>query len=246
MSNIYAPRLTAPSTTDKDWISTQYGGYNECRIINRSTGSCLPNCVGYAWGRFREIIGRRPNLSTGNAEDWYGHVSDGYRRGKTPKLGAVICWRLGLAGKGSDGCGHVMIVEAINGNKITCSGSDYSGRRFYTKELSGPSYKFSSTSKLTFQGFIYNPIEFDSGSDSFLPARGYFKYGDNNSKIGQISAFMRKTFPAYTPKSALGNYFGKNLLHAVQEFQRRTGLDPDGNIGPLTLAELKKYGFTPI
>ena len=244
MSSKYIPRLTAPSSTDKDWISTQYGGYNECIVINRSTGACIPNCVGYAWGRWREILGRRPNLSTGNAENWYGHTSDGYKRGKSPKLGAVICWRSGIAGKSSDGYGHVMVVEAINGNKITCSGSDYSGRRFYTKEISGPAYNFSSTSKLKFQGFIYNPIEFDE-SDDFLPPRGYFRYGDRDEKIGQISSFMRATFPAYTPRAALGNYFGKNLLRSVMEFQRRTGLDPDGNIGPLTLAELEKYGFQP-
>ena len=240
----YVPRLTAPPATDRNWINVQYGGLDECIVINRSTGSCLPNCVGYAWGRWRELLGKRPNLSTGNAENWYGHVSDGYERGKTPKLGAVICWRSGIAGKGSDGYGHVMVVEEINGNKIICSGSDYSGRRFYTKELSGPSYKFSSTSKLAFQGFIYNPLQWDD-QDDFLPARGYFRYGDRGPKIGQISSFMRRTFPSYTPKTALGEYFGKNLLHSIQEFQRRTGLDPDGFIGPITLEEMKKYGFVP-
>lgn len=241
----YIPRLTAPATTDKNWISTRYGGYNECIVIKSATGSCLPNCVGYAWGRWRELLGRRPNLSTGNAENWYGHVSDGYQRGKTPKVGAVICWRSGIAGKNSDGYGHVMVVEKVSGNTITCSGSDYSGRYFYTKELTGPSYKFSSTSKLIFQGFIYNPNDYSDGG-SWLPPRGYFRFGDNNQKVGQISSFMRSTFPAYTPKAALGNYFGKNLLHAVQEFQRRTGLEPDGNIGPITLAELQKYGFKPV
>lgn len=92
MSNKYIPRLSAPSSTDKDWISTQYGGYNECIVINRSTGACIPNCVGYAWGRWREILGRRPNLSTGNAENWYGHTSDGYKRGR------LRSWALSYAG----------------------------------------------------------------------------------------------------------------------------------------------------
>ena len=32
-------------------------------------GSCLPNCVGYAWGRFYEITGKRPSLSKANAEN---------------------------------------------------------------------------------------------------------------------------------------------------------------------------------
>ncbi len=74
-------------------------------------------------------------------------------------------------------------------------------------------------------------------------ARGYFMKGDTHTNIGKIAEFMRRCFPSYTPKEALGNYFGKNLYGAVKEFQRRTGLEVDGNIGPITLAELKKYGF---
>jgi murein L,D-transpeptidase YcbB/YkuD len=42
---------------------------------------------------------------------------------------------------------------------------------------------------------------------------------------------------------ALGPYFGKNLENAIKEFQKRTGLKADGNIGPLTLAKLKEFGF---
>lgn len=239
----YYPRLSAPSTSDKNYISTLYGGYDECIVINKSTGSCLPNCVGYAWGRWREILLRSPSLSRNNAEVWYTYLSDGYKRGQTPKLGAVICWRSGSASSAADGRGHVMIVEQINPDgTITVSGSDYSGRYFYTKKLTGPKYKFSATSSLVFQGFIYPPVDF---TDSFLPARGYFKRGDRSEKIGKIAAFMRKTFPAYTSKAALGNYFGINLEKSIKEFQRRTGLEPDGFIGPLTLEKLKKYGFDP-
>ena len=240
----YVPRLTAPAISNKNYISTLYGGYDECIVINKSNGSCLPNCVGYAWGRWRELLGRSPSLSRNNAEVWYGYTYDGYKRGKTPKLGAVICWRSGSAASSSDGRGHVMVVEGISGDTITVSGSDYSGRRFYTKELKGPSYKFSDTSKLVFQGFIYPPVDWTS--DDFLPARGYFKPGDKSEKIGQISAFMRSTFPAYTDKRALGNYFGKYLKAAVMEFQRRTGLDPDGFIGPITLQKMRSYGFKPV
>ena len=77
----------------------------------------------------------------------------------------------------------------------------------------------------------------------FLGKRGYLKYGDSGENIGKIASFMYKTFPSYTKKAALGNYFGKNLLASIKEFQRRTGLEADGNIGPLTLKKLVKYGF---
>ena len=79
--------------------------------------------------------------------------------------------------------------------------------------------------------------------NNFLPSRGYFKRGDNNSNVGKIASFMRKTFPAYTSSKALGNLYGPYLISAMKEFQRRTGLTPDGCTGPITLAKLCEYGF---
>lgn len=153
----YKPRLTAPSTTDKNWIHYSHSGYNYC--IEIKNGSCIPNCVGYAWGRWREILGKKHNLSTRNAENWWGNTSDGYKRGQTPKVGAVMCWRKGKAGVSSDGAGHVGVVEKINSDgSITYSNSNYNGTRFYTKTLKAP-YKLGSA--YTFQGFIYLPIEFE-------------------------------------------------------------------------------------
>ncbi len=81
-------------------------------------------------------------------------------------------------------------------------------------------------------------------SSSFLPSKGYWGPGDTSAKVGQIAEFMHKTFPSYSPKSVLGNYFGKNLTASIKEFQRRTKLTPiDGCVGPKTLAMLRKYGF---
>ena len=77
----------------------------------------------------------------------------------------------------------------------------------------------------------------------FLPDRGYFKLGDKHKNVGKIATFMRKMFPSYTPEKALGNTYGPYLQGAVKEFQKRTGLEPDGFFGPLTLAMLEEYGF---
>ena len=77
-----------------------------------------------------------------------------------------------------------------------------------------------------------------------LGSRGYIKLGDQSDFISKIAKFMYKTFPAYTKKQALGNYYGKYIQASIKEFQHRTGLEADGCIGPLTLAKLKKYGFT--
>lgn len=147
----FEPRLISPSATDKYWISTSKGGLNECLVIDSKTGSVLPNCVGYAWGRFYELTGDRPNLSKNNAENWYGY-NDGYERGGEPKLGAVICWY----GKGSL-YGHVAIVEAINSDgTIVCSASNYSGTRWYTGKYKKSNHYYIG-SNYTFQGFIYPP-----------------------------------------------------------------------------------------
>lgn len=78
---------------------------------------------------------------------------------------------------------------------------------------------------------------------SFFGSKGYFSYGDNHENIGRIAEFMYKTFPAYTKKAALGNYYGKNIQASIKEFQKRTKLEADGCVGPITLKELEKYGF---
>ena len=62
----FEPRLAAPAASDKNWIHADHGGYNLC--IHISGGSVLPNCVGYAWGRWRELLGKYHNLALTDAE----------------------------------------------------------------------------------------------------------------------------------------------------------------------------------
>ena len=155
MSVVFTRRTTAPSSTNKYYIKTSYGGYNRCILINSTTGSCLPNCVGYAWGRFCEEQNiHNCNLSRGDAEGWYSHTSDGYTRSRTvPKLGCVICWSSTKSG------GHVAIVEKVNSDgSLLTSNSAYGGSRFYMKTVYPPFYRMGSA--YTFQGFIYPTVEF--------------------------------------------------------------------------------------
>lgn len=84
---------------------------------------------------------------------------------------------------------------------------------------------------------------------SFLPARGYFKKGDTGKNVEKINDFFYRVFPSYAKtlkrnkEDVKGSLFGENSVAWTKEFQKRTGLEQDGNIGPLTLAEMKKYGF---
>ena len=151
----YSPRTTAPSATNPYYLKAGRGGYNRCILI--SGNSCLPNCVGYAFGRALEIGGRTANdkLPTCNAEDWYSVAkSNGLSVGSTPKLGATIVWRSGNFWNGNDGCGHVGTVEEIySDGSILVSQSNYGGTRFYLTTIRPP-YNIYGQS---FVGFIYNP-----------------------------------------------------------------------------------------
>lgn len=87
------------------------------------------------------------------------------------------------------------------------------------------------------------PTPTPTPGDGFLPAKGYWGPGDKSNQIEQEAAFMRRVFPAYTPKAALGPVYGPNLTKSVKEFQRRTGLVQDGCTGPITYAKLQSFGF---
>lgn len=156
---IFTPRLTQDGIEQ----SSYYYGNNPFY----QSGYGLPNCTCYAWGRFWECqgtSGSRPNLSLGNAENWWGYTSDGYQRGQTPRVGAVICWRKGVAGDASDGAGHVGVVEVVNDDgTIVTSESAYNGYFFRTKKRN-PTPNWDGGDYI-FQGFIYNPTSFD-GSDT--------------------------------------------------------------------------------
>lgn len=135
-------------------------------------GYGLPNCTCYAWGRFWEIGDpnhqyiNRPNLSTLDAELWW-YAGDGYSRGSTPALGAVLC----LADGPYSGAGHVAIVEQINGDgSIVTSNSAWGGAYFYTMTLYPPNYL--PAAGYVFQGFIYNPYS-GGGPGPFPP--GWWK-----------------------------------------------------------------------
>lgn len=156
----FTPRLTEPSIDNEYYIHTSHGGLNECIIRDSTTGSVLPNCVGYAWGRAYEILHERPTLSKNNAERWYGEEAEGYTRSHIPRVASIICWSKGIVGDSSDGAGHVAVVEEVyEDGSILTSNSDYSGtkangRYFYMKTIPN-TYELSG---FTFQGFIYLPI----------------------------------------------------------------------------------------
>lgn len=151
--NEFVPWTRAPAEDDPHWIGTAYGGLNECLVIDRKSGSVLPNCTGWAWGRMYSLIGKRPLLPKTDAKTWYP-AFEGYARGQKPALGAVACW-------GGTRFGHVAIVESIGPDYIMCSQSNYDGTRWeLVKCIRGGSGYISGMGNTAFQGFIYCPVKF--------------------------------------------------------------------------------------
>ncbi len=157
----YTTRTTRPANGDKRWTKYApkdgYYGYNNQIYGSPSAwaGSVLANCTGYVHGRWMELgdTTTEYNLSNGHANSYWGH-DDGYARGQTPQLGAVLCM-----GGGSNG--HVAIVEEILDNgDIMCSESNWGSSIFeYVRRYKSLGYRRSSSSASIggFQGFIYHP-----------------------------------------------------------------------------------------
>ena len=229
----FKARLTEPSVNDLNWIHTSCGGKNSCILI--SGNSVLPNCVGYAWGRFMEILGSTPKLSRNNAESWYPNISDGYDRGNYPKLGSVICWSAGVVGNGDDGAGHVAIVEKIyNDGSILISQSGYNSSRFWTstvqKGYSKPGYHF--------QGFIYNPAvsditpvvirgEWGNGDERYnrLTAAGY----DYNAIQSIVNSILSGNSPKKTNEELAKEVIRGEWGNGNERYKRLTAAGYDYN-----------------
>ncbi len=138
----YTPRTTAPAKDNKYY-------YSKINPFYPNYG--LPNCTCYAYGRAYEILGVDPKLPTGNAGTWYEKDTT-HEKGSTPQLGAIACWK----GTSSNYNGHVAVVEAIDGNKISFSESNYGGEIFrYQKNIVPSSYASKAPYNYTFQGYIY-------------------------------------------------------------------------------------------
>lgn len=235
----FTPRTKAPSATDKNYLHTSNGGYNYC--IHIGGGSCLPNCVGYAWGRWRELLGKYHNLSRNNAENWWGYTADGYKRGQTPKLGAVVCWRKGKVGVESDGAGHVGIVEAIEGNKVTVSMSAYGGTRWFTRTFTKGSYDYNS---FVFQGFIYPPVDFEvekktesKPTTTTTTAKAKFAKGDT-VKVNKAVTYDGKSFAVYYDTYSVLEVDGDRVVIGINGIV--TAAVKDANLTKVTSKTEKK------
>lgn len=209
-SGNFTPRLTCPESNDRHYFSNENPFYQNPALR-------MPNCTTYAWGRAYELMGSPPELSTGNAQDWYGYNKENhiYEYGSEPRLGAILCMERA-------GGGHVAVVEKIEPDgTITTSESAYNGTMFYTLTRQKGYYQYDD--RYTVQGFIYIPVAGGSSSTySSSYSNGFAEFAR------QVNAWM-------------GN--GGTGLSGNLSIANRTNYNQEESIRR-TYQLLRQYGFS--
>lgn len=237
----FKPRLTRPEAGNKYYITKASGGWSDAIKGKPVDALCntLSNCVGYAYGRFNEIggYGCCKYLRPVNAENFI-QFAGGLAVGQEPKLGACMVWRKGATLNGSDGAGHVAIVEQIiSATEIVTSESGYGSKTpFWTKRRKKGTGNWGAGSGYTFLGFIYNPAV--SGSTTTTPAPNPPTTGGATEalkyKVGQMVQSLAKKH--YTSSNAAT---GKNCKPCEAKV---TAINP-GSKHPYHVVGTSVYGW---
>ena len=262
----FTPRTTKPGAGNKYYIRKASGGWNPAIKGKPTDKNCdvLANCVGYAIGRFNEIggYGKCKYLRSANAENFIQYAGD-LEVGQTPKLGAVAVWKKGATLSGSDGAGHVAIVEKIiSDTQIVTSESGYGAANpFWTQTRTKGNGNWGAGSAYTFLGFIYNPAPCCNVEDTAPKLAETGKWDTATTKRlqqifgttvdGKISN-QWKCYKNSNPGLSSGwnwwnkpNGKGSLLIKAMQKWAGMPASECDGEIGPATIKAFQaKLGTT--
>jgi hypothetical protein len=184
-SSNFVPRLEQPESGNK-FYNNAPGGYNTIMTMGSDKSGksmqgldVLPNCAGYALGRFHESVNQpefkhmQRKYGSRDGGSWVATAkSEGLQvdtTGNDPKPGDAISWKQG------DKSGHVAIVEQVPDDKhIVISHSGYNSNMYWkldklekSSDASNPWPIWKNNSKgipYVFSGFIHNPdIQYYSG-----------------------------------------------------------------------------------
>lgn len=260
----FVMRTTKPEAGNKYYITKANGGYSGAIKGSPTDKDCdvLANCVGYAYGRFNEIggYGYCKYLKPVNAENFMNYKGD-CKTGQAPKVGACMVWRKGTS-SGSDGAGHVAIVEkVISSTEVITSESGYGSKKpFWNSTRKKGSGNWGAGSAYTFLGFIYNPavpdepiseptkvLEWQKAAiaDGFsFPKYGADgKWGSECETVAAKAICKKRLIYTYqnltkiiqkTVNVTADGKFGSNTEKAVISYQKTHNLTPDGCVGPKT------------
>lgn len=248
----FTMRTTKPSG-NKNFITTGAGGWSTCikGYPTDAGANVLANCVGYASGRFNEIINIARDTSgctyktlNCNAENWVERaVAAGLKTGSTPKRGAIMCWQKGSLSSG-DGAGHVAIVERVDSNnKVYTSESGYGSTAFWNQSRTNSNGRWGLSSSYSFRCFIYLPDDVQSKIDGGQPTpaptptpgpSGKFNIGDKVIINGPL-------YPSSNASAPTGNVYDKITNITRKNPGSAHPYNTSGDLGWMDEAFIKAY-----
>lgn len=218
----------------------------------------LCNCVGFANGRFNQII-NDPDL-TGinkafryqlvcNAENFIESAKrQGLKISSVPVQGGIMVWQKGKTLGGGDGAGHVAVVEEVyNDGTILTSESGWASWAFKTVRRSNSNGRWGQASAYKFRGCIINPsvtlktvpapkLTVD-GIGGKATVRALQKFLGTPAD-GEISG-QTKSLAKYHPALKATEY-GKGGSTCVKYLQKWLGIKKDGQWGKTTSKALQE------
>ena len=203
-------RTNCPSN-NKYYIMQSSGGWNGAiqGKPTKSGANVLSNCVGYANGRFAEIIGK-DKVEYQLVCNASGFTTRAGRFGLTvvsyPVLGGIMCWE-----GGKNNCGHVAIVERIDGaNQIYTSESSYGGSAFYNATRINNNGRWGMGNAYKFQGCIINPaigdVHWEEPSSDYKVGTTYTTQVILKVRSGAGTNYAQVSYSKLTPNAQANAY----------------------------------------
>ena len=244
-------RTTKPSG-NKNFITTGAGGWNTCiqGYPTDSGANVLANCVGYASGRFNEIINEARG-TTGctykylncNAENFIERAqSAGLKTGSTPRVGAIGCAMKGSTLNGGDGAGHVWIVEKVNSATSTyTSESGYGSTAFWNQTRSNSNGRWGLGSGYTFRAYIYLPDDVQKVVDGSAPAPAPTPGASDKFNIGDKVVINGPLYVNSNASSPSGSVSNKVTTITRKAVGAAHPYNTEGDLGWMDESSISKY-----
>lgn len=253
-------RTTQPKN-NKYYIRQVSGGLNGAVAGSPtiSTANVLCNCVGFSNGRFNEII-NDPEMEgiykafkyqlVCNAENFIESAKkQGLKISSVPVQGGIMVWQRGATLSGSDGAGHVAVVEEIySDGSILTSESGWAAWAFKTIRRTNENGRWGQSSAYKFRGCIINPSVTDAkvaptpkltvdgigGANTIRATQQFFGTPEDGVLSGQNKS-LKKYYPSITAVE-----YGKGGSACVKKLQKWVGTTQDGVLGEKTIKAWQK------